>query len=657
MIYQEIEKKVFDWMYSQYELDNTFTFSVRKKTSKGAESDYFIGTKKYNYFGTTFWSIPVGYAGSASDLINLFFNIKEGKVKFKFQLIQIKEAHDIQNDLALKFIRVLYNVLKEKYPQIVKNADNNKQEKYEIEFQETYDDIEILLNTNKQIIYDFIKIVTEELKKFISQNKNFIGYRISKEEFLTSIEKMKKRQAVGFSDIASDSDEREMSENLNKPFIHSNPLNQILFGPPGTGKTFNSISKALELINDNDVRNLDWSNRKAVKDLYDEKVKEGQIVFTTFHQSMSYEDFIEGIKPLKPEVNDKMVTYDVVNGIFKNLCRKAEIPVNLSFESAYNKLLADLELNDEIEVKNNKISFTIKSDDNGNFLKVVSDSNIKTISKEGLGYVSKSKRFLGMWGRYYKALFELLEKKYGYLESASTENRNYVLIIDEINRGNVSAIFGELITLIEEDKRLGRTEALEVTLPYSKEKFGVPPNLYIVGTMNTADRSVEALDSALRRRFSFEEIAPEYELKELQYEYAGIKIPEMLQRINERIEKLLDKDHQIGHSYFILKEGESVEDKLLDTFYKKIIPLLQEYFYGDFGKIGLVLGKGFVSKKEWENQNHGFASFDYLSSSDYDEREVFQIIDYRNGKNQVIRQGNNDEMTMDFPKALQFLMN
>ena len=168
----------------------------------------------------------------------------------------------------------------------------------------------------------------------------------------------------------------------------------------------------------------------------------------------------------------------------------------------------------------------------------------------------------------------------------------------KFREGNVSQIFGELITLIEEDKRLGNKESLEITLPYSKETFGVPPNLYIIGTMNTADRSVEALDTALRRRFSFEEMPPKYELNELNYSIFGYKASDILKTINTRIEKLLNKDHTIGHSYFIVKEGKNEIEATVKAFYKNIIPLLQEFFYGDFGKIGLVLGNGFVNKRK-----------------------------------------------------------
>jgi 5-methylcytosine-specific restriction protein B len=169
-------------------------------------------------------------------------------------------------------------------------------------------------------------------------------------------------------------------------------------------------------------------------------------------------------------------------------------------------------------------------------------------------------------------------------------------VIDEINRGNVSGIFGELITLLEPDKRMSREEEISVELPYSKEQFTVPPNVYIIGTMNTADRSVEALDTALRRRFAFEEIIPKPELlKDITFN--GFNLKEVLATINERIEALVDRDHTIGHSYFINIES-GVAEALKHAFENKVIPLLQEYFYNDYEKIALVLGEGFVEKKK-----------------------------------------------------------
>nr|WP_301005351.1 AAA family ATPase [Lunatimonas sp.] len=230
-------------------------------------------------------------------------------------------------------------------------------------------------------------------------------------------------------------------------------------------------------------------------------------------------------------------------------------------------------------------------------------------------------------------------------EFQTSSGKNFVLIIDEINRGNVSQIFGELITLIERDKRLGRDEELKVTLPYSGDRFGVPPNLYIIGTMNTADRSVEALDTALRRRFSFTEMPPVYDLPELDYEYSGVKASDLLKTINRRIEMLLDRDHLIGHSFFIKAKDEDPESKLIQCFYQHLIPLLQEYFYGDYAKIGAILGSGFIRKKEDDNQFHFASGFGNEGDRD---RDIYQIEDYR---------GKQTDQAEKFQNAIRLLMN
>ena len=265
------------------------------------------------------------------------------------------------------------------------------------------------------------------------------------------------------------------------------------------------------------------------------EVKEGKELkrfdFVTFHQSYTYEDFIEGIKPVMNEDFEGELKYEIQDGIFKKMCQKA---------------------------------------------------------------------------------------------SGDPENR-YALFIDEINRGNVSAIFGELITLIEQDKRKGESNELSTTLPYSRKSFSVPSNLDIYGTMNTADRSVEALDTALRRRFSFKEVGPDAGLIEKvgkadKGEVDGIELVPLLETINKRIEVLLDKDHCIGHSYFL--KVKTLED-LKQAFVNKIIPLLQEYFFGDYGKIGLVLGKDFVKQKK--KGANIFASFEEYDASMFEDRIVYTI--------------------------------
>ena len=200
----------------------------------------------------------------------------------------------------------------------------------------------------------------------------------------------------------------------------------------------------------------------------------------------------------------------------------------------------------------------------------------------------------------------------------------YAIFIDEINRGNVARVFGELISLLEPDKRLGAANELIVTLPYSRSFFGVPANLHLIGTMNTADRSVEALDTALRRRFQFEELPPRPEL--LEFVIDGLIDPRaMLRTINQRLEKLYDRDHVIGHAYFQALQATPTLSALKDVFKRAVLPLLQEYFFGDFGKIGLVLGRDFVRRRD--PAAAAFASFDHEEHELLAQRTTWEIVD------------------------------
>jgi len=478
--------------------------------------------------------------------------------------------------------------------------------------------------------------------------------------------------------------EKINSENITEIKSNNNmasTLNQILFGPPGTGKTYNTINKAIAIANPS----FDLGQpRSEIKKEFDRLMKEGQIVFTTFHQSMNYEDFIEGIKPVEPEKEGDPISYQIEYGIFRNLCIEASFAIAqlredkttekvLDFSILYDKFAESVEerllkgeqveldtktggtvLVDSISQQGNfvikhhdgtrnytvskarltKLQSAIKnlndvSNINDQFREVIGGSNssaywsvLNAIRKEKLTQpISKEQR-----------TYTFSDKKDVVLSLSKSDyvNKNgkpFVLIIDEINRGNVSQIFGELITLIEDDKRLGKDEALEVTLPYSKEKFGVPLNLFIIGTMNTADRSVEALDTALRRRFSFEEMPPKPELIKQEGKLENgvletIELDFLLNTINRRIEKLLDKDHQIGHSYFISVANFT---DLKSVFQNKIVPLLQEYFFGDYGKVGLVIGKGFFEPVE--NHENIFADFDDYDISSFAERNIYRIKD------------------------------
>ena len=439
----------------------------------------------------------------------------------------------------------------------------------------------------------------------------------------------------------------ELIKNINELMSNTDqtpatPLNQILFGAPGTGKTYHTKEMAVEIINGKKEGGKK-REREEINKEYEELIKAEQIVFTTFHQSLSYEDFIEGIKP--EITTDDNITYEVKDGIFKQLCSRADKISD--FDKGWNDLIAEAGqklLSDSmlsLLTKEKKEVYVTKITDNGN-LKIkhkngdkeysISRSRAKKLQKVFLDLsdvegISKAFRSV-IPGCYYTIYWAVLNYINNKIKEKNKdidyeEPKPYVLIIDEINRGNVSAIFGELITLLEEDKRKGNPEHTEAVLPYSGDNFSVPNNVYIIGTMNTADRSVEALDTALRRRFSFVEMQPKPDILS---KVEGVELKKLLKTINQRIEVLIDKDHQIGHSYFI--GIQNIVD-LQRTFKAKIIPLLEEYFYGDFGKIGLVLGGAFI--KLAENQVAFPENFEY--EKDFlEDKKIYHITSFSDWK-------------------------
>ncbi|EAI4335824.1 restriction endonuclease [Campylobacter jejuni] len=436
----------------------------------------------------------------------------------------------------------------------------------------------------------------------------------------------------------SKDDFKIIKDNINNNI----PLNQILYGPPGTGKTYHTIDKALEIFGEN----LESRDEKKAK--FDEYVRKGQIVFTTFHQSYGYEEFVEGIKPrIDSKENSKEIEYEIKDGIFKELCDRANKKNDI--EEIQNSFWKDCESS---SINFNDYKFEYYKEDGKKGLKHEDEKLIffqtfnDLINEVGFSYsyyftnknniiINKlrgtlnNEETINTYKKHYEAILDYFYEE--YLPKLS----NYIIIIDEINRGNVSKIFGELITLIEPSKRIGEKEELKVKLPYSGEEFGVPKNVYIIGTMNTADRSITSLDTALRRRFEFIEMMPD--VSKLSMDCEGINLQELLKAINTRIEYLLDREKTIGHAFFI--GVENLED-LKKVFQNKIIPLLQEYFYNDYALINAVLndnGMIFEDKKDdkylqkiknldsvnSERSIYNIASFD---DKIWDKIEIYQAI-------------------------------
>lgn len=369
------------------------------------------------------------------------------------------------------------------------------------------------------------------------------------------------------NDVSDNSEESKNSRFFSKPPL---PVNMILYGPPGTGKTYNSVIYAVGIIEK-------WSKKDIDKNI-------GIGTAETQQNDKSQSERIEYSEILK-KFNDYKVKHDISDDNTDNGYIEF---VTFHQSYGYEEFIEGIKPRTE----------------NGEIRYEIADGVFKKFCKK----------------------------------AENNPDKNYVFIIDEINRGNISKIFGELITLIEDTKRIGASEEMRATLPYSGESFGVPDNVYILGTMNTADRSISLMDTALRRRFRFVEMMPNPTLikanividgKETDVDGKKLNVKEILETMNKRIEYLYDREHTIGHSFFMkLNETKSMDD-LKNVMLNSVLPLLQEYFYDDYNKIRLVLGDNqktdasgetcFVVKKN-DNKNDLFGATDEINDT-----EMFEI--------------------------------
>lgn len=546
------------------------------------------------------------------------------------------------------------------------------------------------------------KILPEQFIKEVNQFKNIPNGEQYIQLCDLLLEKIKDGQNGyrDFKELSFIAYERNMSVDTVTQHNTQNTdiaKNTILYGSPGTGKTYNTVMYAVAIIENKKLEEIKKENYTEVIDRYNKYKEDGLIEFTTFHQSYGYEEFIEGIKPVihSDEEDETDIQYEVVPGLFKKFCdiagkpilrkEKCDIGINesptiwkISLEgSGENSTRTECMKNEHIRIGYDEygreitnlfkgaagrhiLNYFINNMSIGDIVMSCYDCN----TVDAIGVVTGEYEWHDEYAQYkrlrkvnwivkgikeniikinngsrlsnptvYKLrmdlsdVMEIIEKYSKNTIEVEEKKKNHVFIIDEINRGNISKIFGELITLIEPTKRIGQTEGQKVRLPYSQKLFGVPNNVYLIGTMNTADRSIATIDTALRRRFNFKEMLPDAEVLDGIY-VEDVSIKDIFIKMNKRITVLFDREHTLGHAYFLPLKGAPTIETLANIFENSIIPLLQEYFYEDYEKIRMVLGdnqkdskdKQFITIEE-NDYNDLFGDTDY----DFDEMSTYKI--------------------------------
>jgi len=622
---QELENKIKkisdiyksqDWLLKyQYEILNKLFedfakkwtyFLMRKQNDSWKKKNFiFVGTD--NYFETWFWKFDkkiVPYNQNFTIPINIVF-FKNWTFSIWTTLQSSKKEVQFFEDNILKKIHDKLPNFKETW----RNFDTlAKKEEWRIaystekmsDFSKIEEYITIISDILTKIDWvekvsdkDFFKIANKRID-YISENKD-------------TLEKRENNIHSSKNNIMPKSDKTSKLLNSKKQII--------LYWPPWTGKTYNVK---------NIIENHSWENYSNLKD-------EWRVEFITFHQSFSYEEFIEWIKP-DLDWNSEEISYKIEDWIFKKMVNKAKQKEINNFDESYKTLLEAIEDSNEwiliLKTKRWKEFWvSINSNENLNLYTGKDKTKQWVLTKEKIQIELESdEKVFDWWKSYIFWVKEYLENKCWYtIIEKLTILKNYYLIIDEINRWNISKIFGELITLLEADKRLWEENEIITKLPYSKEDFWIPSNLFIVATMNTSDKSIVSLDTALRRRFWFKEMLPDYSLEGLNKDIEGINLAKLLQKINNRIEYLIDKDHLIGHSYF-LKTNNISDLKLV--VYNEILPLLEEYFYWEEEKIRQVLwsklfekknvdDKLFENKGDFENDDNQYEINKNLNNDDF----------------------------------------
>ena len=632
-------------------------YFTTRRTKPSGTSGQILNGRLNSWLSTTFWGFPLEGDDQGEPIVGLWFRYQKEVYKYliEFRLNSWISDKDKQPYTALS------DMLASEGSPFYGRA-NKKTNKHDTSIiavsplNTSYPSIQEMIKDVERDLIAFLPFVDEEVRNLKRQYPHFGMYRLTDADY-SKVRLRIRSSSLGSSPMPTPDNSTQLSRKPQMP----SPLNEILYGPPGTGKTYSTITRAVAIVENKHLEAVADEDRQEVLHRFRGYQESGRIAFTTFHQSLSYEDFVEGLKPVlgdEDETDDGQVRYTIKRGMFRNACDAALRSVLkkrpsestrtvLDFDRKYEllaeRVAAQLLETDEykLESRNGGIVLVDDISTQGNFrIKHENGSRVYTVGKERLtrlhlGLLERGSEVSNIHDTFrdiiggsnssaYWAVLNAVRKfeperttheieveTMPSKDALATLTRDdyrqpdldrHVLIIDEINRGNVSAILGELITLLEPNKRLGAKEELKVTLPYSRDTFGVPPNLHLIGTMNTADRSVEALDAALRRRFVFREVKPDSGvIQNVLGENVAIKVTdkltvdlaELLDLLNQRIAVLRDTDHQLGHSYFLdTEDWQGLRDVLVD----RIVPLLREYFFADPGQLQLVVGNGFCQR-------------------------------------------------------------
>lgn len=565
---QQLHEDIYAFLLDYHQKNPSFYFAPRTRSIPNGKTHsdgyWFNGNDDYLFIG---FYVP-NDGDNKTRTIGIFIKFKNEEIVGAYLLITFR---DEKSDVYVPFYKGMLETL-------------SKQGEFQMETERKYR----RFYSNPQDWRGFLSYFLEKEKPLMDTyikeyglNNDFFITPSNFDNYIKTIDGFRNREHK--SSLQSEmSNTRNTFINMKTPSTY--PLNQILYGPPGTGKTYSTVELAYKIIHD-DTPNSYEEARNWYKTAL-ANTEDRQVDFITFHQNYSYEDFVMGIKPDLNEGDG--LSFNKHEGIFFKICQRAlENLIQSSddgriIEPTFNEVfddfirpLAEDNIPITIQMKSNNHSFKLININERNlgFEKQGGGTNhtltLKTIKDLYEGNREYDIQGLGV---YYYPLIERL-KSLARTKSKQVNAvplKNYVIIIDEINRANISRVFGELITLLEEDKRWGNEFETEVRLPDGVTKFTVPKNLYIIGTMNTADKSIALLDIALRRRFEFTALYPDSSKVSPNYQT-------FFESLNEQIIAKKGIDFTIGHSYFMTKNGEELD--FVKTMNKKVIPLLNEYFY------------------------------------------------------------------------------